>query len=155
MQAPKTTVIGSYPVFASEAEIQHYLQRRTMGEGVDSIFSPFLKTAEQAFRDQVSAGVEVPSTGQTPYDFLNLFLDPAKIDGVAAYGAGRKVVGSLRRREPLRLDEVRHVGELIDSVQVNGNSEKLLQLKEPITDPYTLATGVQNETSKDTKELTF
>ena len=126
-----------------------------MGEGVDSIFSPFLKTAEQAFRDQVSAGVEVPSTGQTPYDFLNLFLDPAKIDGVAAYGAGRRVVGSLRRKEPLRLDEVRHVDELIDSVQVNGNPEKLLQLKEPITDPYTLATGVQNETSKDTKELTF
>ncbi|HZW84591.1 MAG TPA: hypothetical protein VFE91_01640, partial [Nitrososphaerales archaeon] len=37
----------------------------------------------------------------------------------------------------------------------DGKSKKLFQLKEPITDPYTLATGVQNETSKDTEELTF
>lgn len=148
-------MIGSYPVFASEVEIQHYLRRRKIGEGVDSIFSPFLKTAEQAFRDQVSAGVEVPSTGQTPYDFENLFLDPTKVDGVASDGAGRKVIGNLHRREPIRLDEVKHVHGLIDSAEVGGKTHRLLQLKEPITDPYTLATSVQNKTSKDTKELTF
>ncbi len=154
MPAPKTTVIGSYPVFASEAEVEHYLRRQKKEEG-SSVFSPFLKTTERAFRDQVSAGVEVPSTGQTPFDFLNLYLDPAKVEGVESIGSGRKVVSDLKRREPLRLDEVKHLYELIDDVSVPGSGGKLLKAKEPITDPYTLATGVQNATNKDTRELTF
>ncbi|MBI3858949.1 MAG: hypothetical protein HY296_01720 [Thaumarchaeota archaeon] len=155
MHAPKTTVIGSYPIVASEAEVQHYELKRTAEPGMESIFSPFLKTAERAFKDQISAGIEVPSTGQTSYDYLNLFLDPVKVAGVASNGSGRKVSGDLRRLEPLRLEEVRYVYELIDSVQLDGRKERLLELKEPITDPYTLATGVQNETGKDTRELTF
>jgi methionine synthase II (cobalamin-independent) len=153
--APKTTVIGSYPVIASEAEVEHYLRRRSNEPGAGLIFSPFLKTAERAFRDQVSSGIEVPSTGQTPYDFVNLFLDPSYVEGVSEYGGGRRVTGNLRRKEPIRLDEVRYINDLIDSVEINGHKKKLLELKEPITDPYTLATGVSNDTSKDTRELTF
>ena len=155
MTPPKTTVIGSYPILVSEAEIQHYLKRSSAEPGAEAFFNPFLKTAERAFADQVSAGVEIPSTGQTSYDFTNIFLDPSKVEGVAASGAGRRIVGDLHLKGPIRLDEVQHVYGLVDAVEEGGKKEKLLQLKEPITDPYTLATGVQNETGKDTKELTF
>ncbi len=99
--------------------------------------------------------MEVPSTGQTPYDFIDLFLDPGKVDGVESEGSGRKVTGDIRLREPIRQAEVAYVYDLIDSVQAEGGTRKLLQLKEPITDPFTLATGVLNDTRKDTRELTF
>jgi methionine synthase II (cobalamin-independent) len=155
VSAPKTTVIGSYPIFASEAEIEHFHQRSRHQPGSELVYSPFLKTAERAFWDQVSAGIEVPSTGQTSHDFQNLFLDPAYVEGVSEDGGGRRVFGDLKRREPMRLGEVQYVHGLIDAVQINGKQERLLEFKEPITDPYTLATGVSNETSKDTRELTF
>ncbi|HZW84288.1 MAG TPA: hypothetical protein VFE91_00090, partial [Nitrososphaerales archaeon] len=107
--APRTTVIGSYPIFASEAEVQHYRSRTKKDADLTSIFSPFIKTAERAFRDQVSAGVEVPSTGQTPDDFLNLYMDPQKVEGVQANGGGRRVTGDLKRKSPIRLDEVKYI----------------------------------------------
>ncbi len=97
----------------------------------------------------------MPSTGQTSDDFVSLFLDPYRVQGVTTDGSGRRIRGALKRKEPLRLDEVKHVYDLIDTVQTDGRDLRLSLLKEPITDPYTLATGVQNDSRKDTKELTF
>ncbi|HKW03776.1 MAG TPA: hypothetical protein VJN71_00630, partial [Nitrososphaerales archaeon] len=66
---PATTVIGSYPVLASQSLIDQY------SAFADDLEDPIKTTIQFSVRDFLSAGIEYPCTGQTRDSFIRLFLD--------------------------------------------------------------------------------
>jgi 5-methyltetrahydropteroyltriglutamate--homocysteine methyltransferase len=139
--APKTTVIGSYPIFPSPQEV------RPPAEGED-VADPFLKTIEASVRDFVSAGIEVPSTGQTRDHFVRLFLDPRHVEGIERQDSEIIVRGKVSRKSPIRKQDVQYARMFLP---------EYYEFKEPITGPYTLARSCRLMTTSypDLKALTF
>lgn len=139
---PSTTVIGSYPIFVPEELVKQFK------EFPDEVEDPIKTSIELAVRDFISAGIEYPSTGQTRESFIRLFLDSENVDGLAVNGSEIAVTGKLRRRSPLRLEDVTRAKQLIPSYY---------GFKEPVTDPYTLARNcrIQGSVYSDVKDLTF
>ena len=99
-KVPSTTVIGSYPILVPEELLKQHK------EFPDEVEDPVKTSIEIAVRDFVSAGIEYPSSGQTRESFIRLFLDPEHVEGIRYIGSDIIVSGRLRRREPLRLDDV-------------------------------------------------
>jgi 5-methyltetrahydropteroyltriglutamate--homocysteine methyltransferase len=139
---PSTTVIGSYPVLASQSLIDQY------SAFADDLEDPIKTTIQFSVRDFLSAGIEYPCTGQTRDSFIRLFLDPARVEGIKKNGSETVVTGKLRRKSPIRLADVQTAKQLVPSYY---------GFKEPVTDPYTLARNCRIEGSAygDLKELTF
>ncbi|MHB8566671.1 MAG: DUF4346 domain-containing protein [Nitrososphaerales archaeon] len=139
---PSTTVIGSYPAFASAGALDQYQ------DSSEEMEDPVLSTIDLAVRDFVSAGIEYPSTGQTRDSFARLFLDPSKVSGIKRNGSEILVSGKLERKESIRLADVEYAKKITPSYY---------GFKEPVTDPYTLARNVRVTGSvySDLKELTF
>lgn len=139
---PSTTVIGSYPVLASQTLIDQY------SAFADDLEDPIKTTIQFSVRDFLSAGIEYPCTGQTRDSFIRLFLDPARVEGIKKNGSETVVTGKLRRKSPIRLADVQTAKQLVPSYY---------GFKEPVTDPYTLARNCRVEGSAygDLKELTF
>ena len=139
---PSTTVIGSYPVFLPSGLS---LQK---GAFADEVEDPIESTIQLSVRDFLSAGIEYPSTGQTRDSFVRLFLDPDHVEGITKNGSETIVNGRLSRKEPIRLADVEIAKEIVP---------KYYGLKEPVTDPYTLARNCRMEGSPygDVKELTY
>ena len=142
---PKTTTIGSYPTFPKAEDIEYYLTISSHGLGGD-VVDPYLWTIEEALEDFTSAGIEVPSTGQTRGDLYSLFLDPRFVIGVRWTGAEAFVEQKLSRTGPIRLSDVLHARAVLPSHY---------QIKEPVTDAYTLARFLKISTGsyRDTREL--
>lgn len=139
---PSTTVIGSYPVLASQSLIDQY---RTFSEDLED---PIKTTIQFSVRDFLSAGIEYPCTGQTRDSFIRLFLDPEHVGGIRKNGSETVVTGKLKRKSPIRLADVETAKQLVPSYY---------GFKEPVTDPYTLARNCRVEGSVygDLKELAF
>jgi 5-methyltetrahydropteroyltriglutamate--homocysteine methyltransferase len=114
----------------------------------DEVEDPIKTSVELAVRDFVSAGIEYPSTGQTRESFIRLFLDTDRVEGIKTDGSEIIVTGNLRRKQPIRLDDVIRAKELVP---------RYYGFKEPVTDPYTLARNcrIQGSVYSDLKELTF
>ena len=96
---PKTTTIGSYPTFPKPEDIEYYLTISSHGLG-DEVIDPYLWSIDEALEDFTSAGIEVPSTGQSRGDLYSLFLDPKFVKGIRWNGAEAFVddIGGLLRR---------------------------------------------------------
>lgn len=109
---------------------------------------PVESTIEVSVRDFLSAGIEYPSTGQTRESFVRIFLDPDYVNGIRNHGSETIVTGKISRREPIRLKDVQTAKEIVP---------RYYGLKEPVTDPYTLARNCRMDGSVygDLKELTY
>jgi methionine synthase II (cobalamin-independent) len=142
---PKTSVIGSYPIFPNPEELELYRQYKDVDE---DLRDPFLLTVQAAIEDFVSAGIEIPATGQTREHFVRLFLDPQYVEGISVEGGEILVTDRVRRKRPIRIEDVRFARSLLPSYY---------QLKEPVTGPYTLARSCKLSTGEysDIRELAF
>lgn len=142
---PKTSTIGSYPVFPRPEDVEYY--QRIQEHGLtDEVVDPFVWTIEEAIRDFTAAGIEVVSTGQTRGDLYSIFLDPRFVKGLEWRGAEVFVRNRLRRRGSLRVSDVR---------TARGMLPEHFQLKEPLTDAYTLAkfAKIAGKSYRDTRDL--
>jgi len=142
---PRTTTIGSYPIFPSAEDLDYYQKMASRGLS-EEIVDPFLWSIEESVRDFAAAGIEVLSTGQTRGDLYSIFLDPKFLRGVSWEGAEARVSQRISRISSSRLADVRFAKSILP---------EHLSLKEPITDAYTLARFAKISTGsyKDTGEL--
>ena len=146
---PRVTTIGSYPTFPRAEDVEYYYTISTHGLGGE-VVDPYLWSIEEAVKDFTAAGVEVPSTGQSRGDLYSLFLDPKFVKGIAWRGAEAYVNEQISRVGPIRLGDVKHARGVLPSHY---------ELKEPITDAYTLArfakinTGVYADTKALAQEI--
>lgn len=139
---PSTTVIGSYPVFVPQALLNQH------AAFADEVEDPVESSIQLSVRDFLSAGIEYPSTGQTRDTFVRIFLDPDYVSGIAKHGSEIVVTEKIARRKPIRLADVQTAKEVIPAYY---------GLKEPVTDPYTLARNcrIEGSTYENLKELTY
>ncbi|MDG7022766.1 MAG: hypothetical protein JRN07_05135, partial [Nitrososphaerota archaeon] len=142
---PRVTTIGSYPTFPPAEDVEYYYAISRHGLG-DEVVDPYLWAMEEALKDFTSAGVDVPSTGQGRGDLYSLFLDPKFVKGIAWQGADAYVNERIERTGSIRLADVLHARRVLPSHY---------DLKEPITDAYTLARFAKINTGSyaDTREL--
>ncbi len=142
---PKTTTIGSYPTFPKPEDVEYYLTISSHGLG-DEVVDPYLWSIDEALEDFTSAGIEVPSTGQSRGDLYSLFLDPKVVKGIHWNGAEAFVEKKIQRRASTRLADVLHARSALPSHY---------EIKEPVTDAYTLARFAKISTGsyRDTREL--
>jgi len=142
---PRVTTIGSYPAFPRAEDIEYYYTISRHGLGGE-VVDPYLWSMEEALKDFTSAGVDVPSTGQSRGDLYSLFLDPKFVKGISWEGADAYVNGKIERTGSIRLADVLHARGVLPSHY---------DLKEPITDAYTLARFAKINTGSyaDTREL--
>jgi len=142
---PKTTTIGSYPTFPKPEDVEYYLTISSHGLG-EEVVDPYLWSIDEALEDFTSAGIEVPSTGQSRGDLYSLFLDPRVVKGVRWNGAEVFVDEKISRVASNRLADVQHARSVLPSHY---------EIKEPITDAYTLARFAKISTGsyRDTREL--
>lgn len=145
MTPPRTTTIGSYPVFPSSEDVEYYA-KMVAGGLADEVVDPFLWSIEESVRDFAASGIEVLSTGQTRGDLYSLFLDPKFVKGIGWRGAEAFVSGKVSRVSKIRVADVRYAKSVLPAH---------LQLKEPVTDAYTLARFAKISTGsyRDTREL--
>ncbi len=139
---PSTTVIGSYPVVVPQDLLEQHLS------ALDETEDPVTSTIHFCVRDFLSAGIEVPSTGQTRDSFIRMFLDPEYVEGIVRNGAEIVIKGNIKRKKSIRKEDVKTAKSLVPSYY---------SFKEPVTDPYTLARNCRLEGSSysDLRELTF
>jgi len=142
---PRVTTIGSYPAFPRAEDVEYYYTISQHGLGGE-VVDPYLWSIEEALKDFTSAGVEVPSTGQTRGDLYSLFLDPKMVKGITWQGADAYVTGKIERAGSIRLADVKHARSVLP---------RQYELKEPVTDAYTLARYAKINTGAyaDTREL--
>jgi methionine synthase II (cobalamin-independent) len=145
LMIPKVTTIGSYPTFPRSEDVEYYYAISRHGLGGD-VVDPYFWAIEEALKDFTSAGVDVPSTGQSRGDLYSLFLEPKFVKGIAWQGADAFVTDKIERVGSIRLADVLHA---------RGVLPRQYELKEPITDAYTLARYAKITTSAyaDTREL--
>ncbi|MGA2666203.1 MAG: hypothetical protein ABSF83_14785 [Nitrososphaerales archaeon] len=142
---PKTTTIGSYPTFPTPEDIEYYITISSHGLG-DDVIDPYLGAIDEALEDFTSAGIEVPSTGQSRGDLYSLFLDPRFVKGIRWDGTEAFVDERLSRVGSNRLADVLHARSVLPSHY---------EIKEPVTDAYTLARFAKINTPvyADTRDL--
>jgi len=142
---PRTTTIGSYPAFPLDEDVDYYQKMQEHGV-TDELVDPYIWSLEEAIRDFTASGIEVVSTGQTRGDLYSIFLDPKFVRGVGWKGAEAFVSEKIKRISSIRLNDVRHAREILP---------EQFELKEPITDAYTLAKFAKVTTGayRDTREF--
>lgn len=99
---------------------------------------PYLKSIKEAIRDQIRAGVDIISDGQTRGDMISSIA--SKLDGIE----GDKIKW-----------DVRHKGDITtkDYLQAEMFAEGRALVKGILTGPFTLASYLKNEHYKDPREL--
>jgi methionine synthase II (cobalamin-independent) len=142
---PRVTTIGSYPTFPRAEDVEYYYTISRHGLGGE-VVDPYLWSMEEALKDFTSAGVDVPSTGQSRGDLYSLFLEPKFVKGITWQGAEAFVNDKIERVGSIRVADVLHARSVLPSHY---------ELKEPITDAYTLARFAKINTGaySDTREL--
>lgn len=144
---PRTTTIGSYPVFPQPEDVEYY-HKMVMHGVSDELIDPYLWSIEESIRDFTSSGIEIVSTGQTRGDLYSIFLDPKFVKGIAWDGAEIYVNDKIDRLSSIRLNDVKYARSILP---------KHFEIKEPITDAYTLAKFAKIKTDLyiDTKHLSI
>lgn len=142
---PKTTTIGSYPAFPRVEDVEYYQKMQEHGI-TEELVDPYIWSLEEAIRDFTASGIEVVSTGQTRGDLYSIFLDPKFIKGIGWKGAEAFVSEKIARVSNIRLSDVQHAREILPHQ---------FELKEPITDAYTLARFAKLTTGsyRDTRDF--
>ncbi len=129
-----TTVVGSYPASPSNERM------------ADSFFThddPFKESIKTAIKDQMDAGIDMISDGQTRSDMIELFAQ-----GLRGYRIKEKVeiVAEVEYVGPITVDDQRYVKELIPED---------IGLKGIITGPWTMVNGSTDLYYDDPKEAAF
>jgi 5-methyltetrahydropteroyltriglutamate--homocysteine methyltransferase len=131
----ETTVVGSYPVNIDKSSL------------IDSYFKqkkyPWGEIISQATQDQIIAGIDVVSDGQTRDPFVNIFL--------------RKLQGCRIRARPEIIDKIEYKGPIIieDQKYLRRLIPKDKKIIAPLAGPFTLTKSVINSYYSDEKELVF
>lgn len=142
---PKTTTIGSYPVFPSQEDIDYYEKMKSKGLEKELV-DPYFYTIEEVIKDFTSSGIEVVSTGQTRGDLYSIFLDPKFVKGIEWSGSEAYVNSRIERLASMRLGDVLYTKSILPEGY---------EIKEPITDAFTLAkfAKINTTTYSNTEEL--
>jgi len=128
-----TTVVGSYPVQPTKADLLKSLHGK----------DPYVDCIAEAVKDQIKAGVDVISDGQTRADMIRLVTQ--KLKGFRDDGKGRiRVVGKIEPKDEIVTKDFLYAKRFAD--------DKAL-VKGILTGPCTIASFLQNEHYKDPKEL--
>jgi methionine synthase II (cobalamin-independent) len=149
-----TTTIGKLNLQPRPDRVEAYLERNSLKEEFEAApMNPYDITIHDAVLTFLSAGIMLPSTGQTRADMWRLFLDPTHVSGIKYDGAKIHITGKIKRKSPLRLaDVLKAKGYLWDYAgEVNW------ELKEPLTGPYSLSQEVELHTGhySSRRELAF
>jgi 5-methyltetrahydropteroyltriglutamate--homocysteine methyltransferase len=140
---PRTTTIGSYPVFPSIEDVEYY--EKMASKGLE-LTDPYLYTVEETLKDFIASGVEVVSTGQTRGDLYSLFLEPKFVKGIGWRGSQAYIENKIERISSIRLSDVKFARSILP---------ENFDIKEPITDAYTLArfAKINTELYMNTEQL--
>jgi 5-methyltetrahydropteroyltriglutamate--homocysteine methyltransferase len=136
----KTTIQGSYPIYPG---IETRTYRLSWEE---ERADPFLPVIEKCVRDQIDAGIDIVSDGQTRSDMLRIFT--RKIPFIRDLDNVLLVSDRIRRTIPMILDDLRFV---------IGRLPRQTQTKGILTGPYTLASSCEfsSDAYRDQGELAF
>ncbi len=149
-----TTTIGKLNLQPRPEKVERYLEMGASRDDFEAApLNPFDLTIREAVLTFLSAGLMLPSTGQTRADTWKLFLDPNHVSGIRYDGAKIHVVGKVERKSPIRLGDVLKAKGYIWDYGGKLNWD----LKEPVTGPYSLAMEVELHKGyySDRKELAF
>jgi 5-methyltetrahydropteroyltriglutamate--homocysteine methyltransferase len=119
----ETSVVGSYPVSCTKEEIE------TAHKDNVSWTNFFLPSIKTAVNDQISAGIDIISTGQVRTDMISEFT--RAISGVREHNSEKYVVSKIKFVKPITLDDLIYTRSLFP--------EAIKKIKAPITGAYTLA----------------
>ena len=135
MNNVKTTVIGSYPIQANASEL--------MNEYFYQDKASWNKYIGKAVDDQLRAGIDILSDGQTRDPFVNIFV--RKLKGCRIRGRP-EVVGKVEYDEPITVDDQKYVRKVIP---------KQKEIVGLITGPYTIAKSCIDMFYNDEQKLAF
>lgn len=129
-----TTVIGSYPVQPTKAELVSALYGK----------DPFLKCIDESVNDQIAAGVDIISDGQVRADMIRLVT--AKLKGFRDDGGRIRVA-----------EKIEYNGDIVtkDFIHAKNAADDKALVKGILTGPCTLASFLKNEYYADAKTLIF
>lgn len=113
----ETTVVGSYPPTINRKEV--------MGNYYNNI-DPYLFSIEEAVKDQIEAGIDIISDGQTRKDMIDLFADG--LLGIRIKERS-EIISEIKWKEPITVD---------DQEYINNFLHPDVKIKGIITGPWTL-----------------
>jgi len=113
----ETTVVGSYP---------HILDKKEMIESYYDNTDPYIYSIEESVRDQIEAGIDVISDGQTRKGMIELYAD-----GLLGFRIKERVeiISHVKWKNPITIEDQRFVKKVIP---------ENVGLKGIITGPWTL-----------------
>jgi 5-methyltetrahydropteroyltriglutamate--homocysteine methyltransferase len=126
-----TTVVGSYPTAPTKKELMQSVYGK----------DPFFKSIEEAVGDQVAAGVDIISDGQTRGDMIRIVTQ--RVGGFVDEGGVVRVVDELYRKGDIVTEEFKHAKRIAGGTRVKGI----------LTGPMTIAIFVKNEHYRDRRDL--
>jgi 5-methyltetrahydropteroyltriglutamate--homocysteine methyltransferase len=135
MKNVKTTVIGSYPAQVNNQEL--------MNDYFNQTECSWDKYIDSAVNDQINAGIDIISDGQTRDPFVNIFV--------------RKLKGCRVRERPEVIDKIQYIAPITvdDQIYVKKIVPKEKEIVGLITGPYTLMKSCVDLFYNDEKELAF
>jgi 5-methyltetrahydropteroyltriglutamate--homocysteine methyltransferase len=147
-----TTVIGSYP---RPKWLRELIRLKRAGRASDEDLNEGMKDAAiVVMRDQMQAGVDVPTDGEVRRDEMVEFF-AERLRGFRFYGQVR-VWGTAYYRKPAVIGRVEYVKPMLLEEFTHAKSISYTEnLKVTITGPYTIAEWSYNEYYKDKRELTM
>jgi 5-methyltetrahydropteroyltriglutamate--homocysteine methyltransferase len=135
MKRVKTTVIGSYPIKIDNQEL--------MNNYFNQSETSWNKYIDSAVNDQIKAGIDIISDGQTRDQFVNIFT--RKLKGCRIRDRS-EVVDKIAYTKPITVDDQVYVKKIIPK------NKEIVGL---ITGPYTLMKSCVDFFYNDEKELAF
>jgi len=159
------TVVGSYPLTPTPDQLMKSYYAKE---------DPYLDAISQCVKEQVKAGIQIITDGQTRANMVNIFA--SKLAGIRM--KGKPVVFSeVRFTEPITVADQEYVQNIIRQLEEEGGSKgqeggrdkgddengdrwgngskNKIFLKGIITGPYTMSQSVSDNYYKDEKELAF
>jgi len=135
MNKIKTTVIGSYPVKINNQDlIKKYYQQKEIN---------WEKYIKKAVNEQIKAGIDIISDGQTRDPFIQIFT--RKLKGCRVRNR-TEIIGKIKHHQAITINDQIYVKKLLTKKQ------KLIAL---ITGPYTLTKSCQDLYYNDEKQIAF
>jgi 5-methyltetrahydropteroyltriglutamate--homocysteine methyltransferase len=135
MKNVKTTVIGSYPVQVNSHELMNSYFNQTE--------SSWDKYIDSAVNDQIKAGIDIISDGQTRDPFVNIFV--RKLKGCRIRDRA-EVIDKVEYSSPITVDDQIYVKKIVPK------NKEIVGL---ITGPYTLMKSCVDMFYNDEKQLAF
>lgn len=129
------TVVGSYPCT---------LSNDLLLRGYYSKTDPYLETIARCIQEQIEAGVEILSDGQTRGSMVDIFAS--------------RLAGIRMKGKPVVFSEIRHSGSITEKDQkiaLSSMNNSGVVLKGIITGPHTMSHSVTDTYYNDKEELAF